>query len=47
MATATTPPAGFTYIFVASFFHKKLGRRLYASDCGKKAFRLKVPIRKK
>ena len=35
---------GYKIIFVTSFFHKKLNRRIFAKDCGKKAFTLKVPI---
>jgi len=30
------------YIFVKSFFHRGLGRRIYAWQYGKKAFRLKI-----
>jgi len=30
------------YIFVASFRHPKTGKRIYASQSGKKAFRLKI-----
>lgn len=36
------PEDDYEYIFVKSFFHKKLGKRIYASQCGKKAFRLRV-----
>lgn len=32
----------YEYIFVTSFFHKKLGKRIYANQCGKKAFRIRV-----
>jgi hypothetical protein len=32
----------YEYIFVTSFFHKGLGRRIYASSYGKTAFRLRV-----
>lgn len=32
----------FEYIYVTSFFHKKLGRRIHAHECGKKAFRLRI-----
>jgi hypothetical protein len=35
-------PAGFKYIFVRSFRHKKTGRRIYAASFGKQAFRLLV-----
>lgn len=26
----------YEYIFVKSFFHKKLGRRIHAHECGKR-----------
>ena len=29
-------------IFVTSFYHKKAKRRIYAHECGKKAFPIKV-----
>lgn len=32
----------YEYIFVASYFDKKAGRRIYARSYGKKAFRLRV-----
>lgn len=32
------------YIFVTSFYSKKAGRRIYASEYGKKAF--KIPLKK-
>ena len=32
------------YIYVASFYSKKAGRRIYASEYGKKAF--KIPVKK-
>lgn len=35
-------PDGETFIYVKSFFHKGLGRRVYASQYGKRAFRLKI-----
>lgn len=38
-------PQGYQYIFVTSFFHKGLKRRIYARECGKRCFRLMVPIR--
>ncbi len=33
------------YIFVTSFYSKKAGRRIYASEYGKKAF--KIPVKRK
>lgn len=38
----TTPVDNAEYIFVASFRHPKTGKRIYASQHGKKAFRIKV-----
>ena len=29
-------------IFVSSFYHKKAKRRIYARDCGKTAFPIKI-----
>lgn len=36
----------FEYVFVKSFFHKGLGRRIYAWQYGKDAFRLKIRKKK-
>lgn len=38
------PPPGYKYIFVTSFFHKGLKRKVFAYEYGKKSFRLCVPI---
>lgn len=35
------------YVFVASYWNKKAGRRIYASSYGKKAFKIRVRKNKK
>ena len=37
----------FEYIFVASFVHKKTGKRIFASSYGKKAFRIRIKKKSK
>jgi hypothetical protein len=44
---ASSVPGGYVAIFVPYYFHRGLGRRIYARSYGLKAFRLVVPIRKK
>ncbi|MEP7125933.1 MAG: hypothetical protein ABJE95_33685 [Byssovorax sp.] len=38
------PKAGYRYVFVASYWHWGLRRRLFAREKGLKAFRLEVRI---
>lgn len=43
-----TPPDStpeYEVIWVTSFFHKKAGRRIYAHQCGVKAFPIRVKRR--
>jgi len=37
---------GYVIIFRASYFNKKLGRRIYAHEYGLKAFRFQIPVEK-
>ena len=37
-------PPGYKEIFVKSYFHKGLGRRIFAHEYGLQAFRLIVPL---
>jgi hypothetical protein len=39
-----TPKMGYRYVFVASYWHWGLRRRLFAREQGLKAFRLEVRI---
>jgi len=41
------PPEEFEEIHVTSYFHKGLGRRVYAREYGKKCFVLRVRVRRK
>ena len=44
---ATSPNAEYVVIFVAAFRHPKTKQIIRASDYGKKAFALKVRVKKK
>jgi hypothetical protein len=45
MSTDEMPPkAGYRYVFVSSYWHWGLRRRLFAREKGLKAFRLEVRI---
>jgi len=46
MPISKTNDDEYEYIYVPYFFHKKLGRRIYARKYGKKAFRIRVKKRK-